>query len=99
VTEFGYTLMGEQAPPTQLVDDAIRAERVGFDFAVVSDHYNPWVKEQGHSPYAWSVLGAAAYTTSRIGLMSFVTCRTGCRSASRCPARRRASWPASMPTR
>jgi len=77
VTEFGYTLMGEQAPPTQLVDDAIRAERVGFDFAVVSDHYNPWLNEQGHSPYAWSVLGAAAYTTSRIGLMSFVTCPIG----------------------
>jgi len=74
VTTFGYTLMCEQAGPTQLVDDAVRAERAGFDFAAVSDHYYPWLREQGHSPYAWSVLGAAAYATSRIGLMSFVTC-------------------------
>jgi G6PDH family F420-dependent oxidoreductase len=70
---FGYTLMCEQTGPTQLVDDAVRAERAGFDFAVISDHYYPWLQEQGHSPYAWSVLGAVAYATSRVGLMSFVT--------------------------
>jgi G6PDH family F420-dependent oxidoreductase len=74
VTTFGYTLMCEQSGPTQLVDDAVRAERSGFDFAVMSDHYYPWLAEQGHSPYAWSVLGAVAYATSRLGLMSFVTC-------------------------
>jgi G6PDH family F420-dependent oxidoreductase len=76
MTGFGYTLMCEQAGPNQLVDDAVRAEAAGFDFAVCSDHYYPWLPEQGHSPYAWSVLGAAAYATSRIGLMSFVTCPT-----------------------
>jgi len=74
VAKFGYTLMGEQAGPTQLVDDAVRAERAGFDFAVCSDHYYPWLDAQGHSPYAWAVLGAAAYATESIGLMSFVTC-------------------------
>ncbi|MBV9467571.1 MAG: TIGR03557 family F420-dependent LLM class oxidoreductase, partial [Solirubrobacterales bacterium] len=30
--------------------------------------------EQGHSGYAWSILGAASQATERIGLMSFVTC-------------------------
>jgi hypothetical protein len=30
---IGYTIMGEQAGPKQLVDDAIRAEEVGFDWA------------------------------------------------------------------
>ena len=74
MAEFGYTLMGEQTGPTQLVGDAVRAERAGFDFAVVSDHYNPWLAAQCHSPYAWSVLGAVAYATRRMGLMSFVTC-------------------------
>jgi G6PDH family F420-dependent oxidoreductase len=73
VASIGYTLMCEQAGPTQLVDDAIRAERTGFDFAVISDHYYPWLEEQGHSPYAWSVLGAVAYATSQVELMSFVT--------------------------
>src|SRR6202042_3720574 len=42
--------------------------------SVISDHYFPWLDVQGHSPYAWSVLGAAAQATSRIPLMTFVTC-------------------------
>jgi G6PDH family F420-dependent oxidoreductase len=76
MAEFGYTLMGEQAGPRQLVRDATRAEAAGFDFAVASDHYYPWLEEQGHSPYAWSVLGAVAQVTERMRLMSFVTCPT-----------------------
>ena len=71
---FGYTMLCEQATPKQLVSDLVRAEEIGFDFSVISDHYSPWIEEQGHSPYAWSVLGAAAQATSRIGLMTFVTC-------------------------
>lgn len=74
MTNYGYTLLGEQSGPRALVADAIRAEQAGFDFAVVSDHYSPWLEEQGHSPYAWSVLGAAAQATEQMGLMSFVTC-------------------------
>lgn len=74
MTRYGYTLLCEQAPAGQLVADAERAEAAGFDFAVASDHYHPWLEEQGHSPYAWSVLGAAAQATGRLGLMSFVTC-------------------------
>jgi G6PDH family F420-dependent oxidoreductase len=74
MANFGYTLMCEQTGPTQLVDDAIRAESAGFDFEVISDHYYPWLGEQGHSPYAWSVLGAVAYATHSIELMTMVTC-------------------------
>jgi G6PDH family F420-dependent oxidoreductase len=76
MTEFGYTMMCEQSAPDALVGDVRRAEEVGFDFAVISDHYQPWLNEQGHSPYAWSVLGAAAAVTERIGLMTYVTCPT-----------------------
>jgi len=74
VTEFGYTLLCEQAGPRQLIDDAVRAERAGFDFVVVSDHVTPWLEAQGHAPFAWSVLGAVAYATERVGMLSFVTC-------------------------
>jgi G6PDH family F420-dependent oxidoreductase len=74
MTSYGYTLMGEQCGPRELVADAIHAEVAGFDFAVASDHFNPWLAEQGHSPYVWSVLGAVAHATSRMELMSFVTC-------------------------
>ena len=50
------------------------AEEAGFDFSVISDHYQPWLAEQGHSGYAWSILGAAAQATERIPLMTYVTC-------------------------
>ena len=74
MTLIGYTMMCEQAGPKQLVRDVVLAEQAGFDFAVISDHYFPWLEAQGHSPYAWSVLGAAAQATSRIPLMTYVTC-------------------------
>jgi G6PDH family F420-dependent oxidoreductase len=71
---IGYTLMTEQAGPRQLVADAVRAEEAGFDLAVISDHAFPWLDSQGHSPYAWSVLGAVAHATRRMDLMTYVTC-------------------------
>ena len=76
MTRFGYTLMTEQSGPRELVRYATAAERVGFDFEVSSDHYSPWLTEQGHSPYAWSVLGAVAQATDRVELMTYVTCPT-----------------------
>ena len=76
MTRFGYTMMCEQSRPDQLVDDIQRAEEAGFDFSVISDHFQPWLSTQGHSGYAWSILGAAAQATERIGLMSYVTCPT-----------------------
>lgn len=74
MTSFGYTMMTEQSPPDQLVRDVRLAEDAGFDFSVCSDHYQPWLASQGHSGYAWSILGAAAQATERIGLMTYVTC-------------------------
>ncbi|MER7283064.1 LLM class F420-dependent oxidoreductase [Dactylosporangium sp. NPDC000244] len=71
---FGYTLMTEQSGPRELVRYAVQAERIGFDFEVCSDHYSPWLTEQGHAPYAWSVLGAVAHATSRVELATYVTC-------------------------
>ncbi len=74
MTSFGYTMMCEQSPADALVADLQAAERAGFDFSVISDHFQPWLDSQGHSPYAWTVLGAAAHATERIGLMTYVTC-------------------------
>ena len=76
MTHFGYTAMGEQAPAKQLVTDLVAAELAGFDFSVTSDHFSPWIEEQGHSPNAWVVLGAAAQATEALPLMTFVTCPT-----------------------
>src|SRR3954465_7061807 len=74
MTEFGYTMMCEQSRPDQLVRDLQRAEAAGFDFSVISDHYQPWLESQGHSGHARSILGAAAQATERIPLMTYVTC-------------------------
>src|SRR3954469_11313233 len=74
--QLGYTLMTEQSSPKNLVDYAVRAEELGFDFAVSSDHYFPWIDEMGHAPNAWVTLGAVAQATSRMGLMTYVTCPT-----------------------
>ena len=76
MVRFGYTLMTEQSGPRELVRYAQAAEDAGFDFEVSSDHYSPWLTTQGHSPYAWSVLGAVAQATSRVELMTYVTCPT-----------------------
>jgi len=76
MTRFGYTLMTEQSGPKDLVRYAVAAENAGFDFEVSSDHYSPWLTMQGHSPYAWAVLGAVAQATTRVELATYVTCPT-----------------------
>lgn len=76
MTTFGYTLLCEEHGPRELVDMAQQAESAGFEFVVASDHYHPWVPQQRHSPYVWSVLGAVAMATERLGLSTMVTCPT-----------------------
>ncbi|WP_067813693.1 TIGR03557 family F420-dependent LLM class oxidoreductase [Nocardia inohanensis] len=76
MTRFGYTLMTEQSGPRELVSYAVAAEAAGFDFLVSSDHYSPWLEEQGHAPHAWTTLGAVAHATSHIPMMTYVTCPT-----------------------
>jgi G6PDH family F420-dependent oxidoreductase len=73
---LGYKLMSEEHGSKELVRNAERAEKAGFDFSAISDHFFPWIDEQGHSPLAWSVLGAVANATQRLGLMTAVTCPT-----------------------
>jgi G6PDH family F420-dependent oxidoreductase len=76
MVKLGYKLMSEEHGPTELVRNAKRAEQAGFEFAAISDHFFPWLEEQGHAPFAWSLLGALANATQRLGLMTAVTCPT-----------------------
>lgn len=71
---IGYKLASEAFGPDELIRQAVEAERVGFDFVEISDHYHPWLEVQGHSPFVWSVLAAVAARTERIGLATGVTC-------------------------
>ncbi|MET1754764.1 TIGR03557 family F420-dependent LLM class oxidoreductase [Novosphingobium sp. RD2P27] len=74
MTKFGYKLMTEEHGPKALVANAVRAEQAGFDFVSISDHFHPWLKSQGHAPFAWSVLGAIAHATEKVGITTGLTC-------------------------
>lgn len=74
VVQLGYALSSEEHSPTDLVRYAQRAEEVGFGFAMISDHFHPWIDRQGQSPFVWSVIGAVAHATERLRLGTGVTC-------------------------
>jgi G6PDH family F420-dependent oxidoreductase len=76
MVELGYALSSEEHPPNDLVRYAQRAEEAGFAFAMISDHYHPWIDRQGHSSFVWSVLGGIAHATQRLRLGTGVTCPT-----------------------
>jgi G6PDH family F420-dependent oxidoreductase len=73
---IGYFLSSEEHPGSELVRTAVLAERAGFPVAWVSDHFHPWLHEQGHSPFVWSVLGGIAAATQRLRVTTAVTCPT-----------------------
>ncbi len=74
MTRYGYKLMSEEHGAKALVENAVLAENAGFDFVSISDHFHPWLEAQGHSPFAWSVLGAIAQATQTIGITTGLTC-------------------------
>lgn len=72
--EIGYALSSEEHPPLTLVHNARRAEQAGFSFALISDHFHPWIDTQGQSPFVWSVLGGIAASTMKLRVGTGVTC-------------------------
>ena len=62
-TRYFYGASQEEFPPEALLDQAIAAEKAGFDGISTSDHLQPWW-EPGESGHAWIWLGAAAHATS-----------------------------------
>jgi coenzyme F420-dependent glucose-6-phosphate dehydrogenase len=74
MVQLGYAMSCEEHPPNNLVRDAKRAEDAGFTFALISDHFHPWISKQGHSPLVWSVLGGIATVTQTLRVGTGVTC-------------------------
>jgi coenzyme F420-dependent glucose-6-phosphate dehydrogenase len=72
--ELGYALSSEEHAPNDLVSFAECAEEVGFTFALISDHFHPWLDKQGHSPFVWSTIGGIAHATRTLRLGTGVTC-------------------------
>jgi coenzyme F420-dependent glucose-6-phosphate dehydrogenase len=74
MVEIGYSLSCEEHPPSDLVRYAQQAEAAGFNYAMISDHYHPWIESQGQSPFVWTVIGAIAQATAQLRLGTGVTC-------------------------
>ncbi|NNL13892.1 MAG: LLM class flavin-dependent oxidoreductase, partial [Acidimicrobiia bacterium] len=72
--KFGWLSSHESYQPEVLVDQAVRAEEVGFDVILGSDHFHPWVDENSASGFVWSWFGAVAARTERVELATSVTC-------------------------
>ncbi len=69
---YGIALGHERFGPRELLDQAVAAERAGFDFVGCSDHLAPWWDPAGQTPAhcanAWVWLGAAGQATSAVSL-------------------------------
>lgn len=72
---IGYFLSSEENDPGELLQQAQLAETHGFGSVWISDHFHPWLDEQGESPFVWGVIGAIAATT-RLQVTTAVTCPT-----------------------
>jgi G6PDH family F420-dependent oxidoreductase len=73
MVSVGYFLSSEEFGPRELVRQAKRAEQAGFERLWISDHFHPWLDEQGNSPFVWSVIGALSEATS-LPVTTAVTC-------------------------
>lgn len=71
---IGYSLICEELPPEDLLSHARQAEECGFQLLSVSDHFHPWISQQGHSPFVWNILGALSQVTESIEVGTAVTC-------------------------
>jgi len=65
---IGYKASAEQFGPRELVEFGVRAEELGLDSAVVSDHFLPWRHNGGHAPSALAWITAVGERTERIML-------------------------------
>jgi G6PDH family F420-dependent oxidoreductase len=75
MARYGYFLSSEEYEPTSLVRQARMAEQAGFDALWISDHFHPWLDDQGQSSFVWSVIGAISQVTS-LPVTTSVTCPT-----------------------
>ncbi|MCW2863198.1 MAG: class F420-dependent oxidoreductase [Actinoallomurus sp.] len=73
MTRFGYFLSSEEHSARELVHQARLAEQAGFEALWISDHFHPWLDEQGESTFVWSVIGALSEAVS-LPITTAVTC-------------------------
>jgi coenzyme F420-dependent glucose-6-phosphate dehydrogenase len=69
---YFYGAAHEQFPPDDLLQQAIEAERAGFEGIGCSDHLQPWW-EGGDAGHAWVWLGAVGASTDKAAIGTAVT--------------------------
>lgn len=74
--QIGFQLAHEQFTVPELVDLGVAADEAGFDLLAVSDHFQPWQANEGHSGQAWITMAAIGQRTKRIRMGTTVTCPT-----------------------
>ncbi|MGQ0573310.1 MAG: glucose-6-phosphate dehydrogenase (coenzyme-F420) [Pseudonocardia sp.] len=74
--KIGYKASAEQFAPRDLVEYSVRAEELGLDSVVVSDHYQPWRHTGGHAPFSLAWMAAVGERTSRVQLGTSVLTAT-----------------------
>ena len=73
---LGWKASAEQFAPRDLLRYGVLAEELGFESAVVSDHFHPWRDTGGHAPFSFAWLGALGASTSRIRMGTSVVTPT-----------------------
>jgi coenzyme F420-dependent glucose-6-phosphate dehydrogenase len=63
--KIGYKASAEQFDPVTLLEYALLAEQTGLEIVSVSDHFQPWRHNEGHSPAAMPWLAAVGQRTSQ----------------------------------
>lgn len=74
--QIGFQLAHEQFKVPDLVELGVAADQAGFDLLAVSDHFQPWQTNEGHSGQAWITMAAIGQRTRRIRMGTTVTCPT-----------------------
>jgi coenzyme F420-dependent glucose-6-phosphate dehydrogenase len=77
IVRYLVSLAQERFQPDELLEQAVEAERAGFDGVCCSDHLEPWWAPDAPTPAAcgnaWVWLGAVGRATSHVGLGTAVT--------------------------
>ena len=73
---LGWKASAEQFAPRDLLGYGVLAEQLGFDSAVISDHFHPWRDTGGHAPFSFAWLGALGASTTKIRMGTSVVTPT-----------------------
>ncbi len=73
MTKIGYMSDLESTSPRSSLENAMLAERVGFQMIAAADHFYPWIHTGKTCAFAWVWLASVAAVTNKVVIGSAVT--------------------------